>query len=214
MSGRQRGGPLVCGDVSVAGCGGSSGWLLWYDGFVSRWENEPGALRPSAHGGAGLVNTSPVGLFVTWTVYGTHLPGDWRGWRRRQGGPRHAQPRLELWHRSQLKYDVVTLDAAMRRVAEAALVEICRVRKWSLWAVAVRSNHVHVVVTAPEYDPEVVRDQLKAKATKELREVFPVWVDRPVWSAKGDIEFLDSEAEIEECVLYVAVAQDRKDRDL
>jgi REP element-mobilizing transposase RayT len=159
------------------------------------------------------MNTSPAGLFITWTVYGTHLPGDACGWRHRQTGSPPPRPRLELWHRNRLQHEVITLDDAMRQVAEAAIVEICAVRAWSLWAVAVRSNHVHVVVTAPEYDPELVRDQLKAKATRELRRASSIWNDRPVWSTKGDIEFLDSEPEIEQCVLYTAVAQDRKDRD-
>ena len=100
----------------------------------------------------------------------------------------------------------------MRRVTEAAILEICGVRSWSPWAISVRSNHVHVVVTAPEYRPALVRDQLKAKATRELRRKFSVWRERPVWTEKGDIEFLDSEADIEQCVTYVTEAQDRKDR--
>ncbi len=159
------------------------------------------------------MSTSPLGLFITWTVYGTFLPGDSRGWRHRAAGPQLARPRLETWHRDRLQYEVITLNDPMRRVAEDAIREICCVRSWSLWAVAVRSNHVHVVVTAPEYVPELVRDQLKAKATKELRSGFPVWRDRPAWSAKGDIEFLDSESDIEQSVVYVVEAQDRKDRD-
>lgn len=101
----------------------------------------------------------------------------------------------------------------MHRVAEESIREICSVRSWSLWALSVRSNHVHVVVTAPEYAPQLVRDQLKSKATRGLRHAFPVWNVRPVWSAKGDIEFLDSEHNIEQCVVYVVEAQNRKDRD-
>ena len=101
----------------------------------------------------------------------------------------------------------------MRVVVEAAINEICQFRGWHLWAVSVRTNHVHTVVTAPEYDPELVRDQMKAKATRELRDGFTTWQDRPVWSRKGDIEFLDTEDDIEACVIYVNEVQDRKDRD-
>lgn len=158
------------------------------------------------------MNASPLGLFITWTVYGTFLPGDARGWKHRGVGPQTARPLLETWHRDRLSHDVITLDDSMRRIAEAAIREICGVRSWSLWAMSVRSNHVHIVVTAPEYDPKLVRDQLKAKATMELRRAFPVWKDRPVWTEKGDIEFLDRETEIQQCVVYVREAQDRKDR--
>jgi hypothetical protein len=70
-----------------------------------------------------------------------------------------------------------------------------------------------VVVSAPNYRPELVRDQLKAKATKELRLAFPNWMDRPVWTTRGDIEFLDSEVEIEQSASYVREAQNRKARD-
>ena len=101
----------------------------------------------------------------------------------------------------------------MQSVADAAIREVCRVRSWSLWAIAVRSNHVHAVITAPEYKPALVRNQLKAKATLELRRAFAAWNDRPVWTEKGDIEFLDSETDIERCVVYVTEAQDRKDCD-
>tara|TARA_R110002049_G_scaffold27321_2_gene94357 strand:+ start:630191 stop:630532 length:342 start_codon:yes stop_codon:yes gene_type:complete len=111
-------------------------------------------------------------------------------------------------------HDVIVLDHSMQRTTDAAVREICGVRSWTLWAVSVRTNHVHLVVTAPEYDPRLVRDQLKAKATKELRLAFDIWKDRPVWTAKGDIEFLDTESDIEQCVLYVNEAQDRKDRDV
>ena len=158
------------------------------------------------------MNTTPLGLFITWTVYGTFLPGDARGWRHRSKGNQLARPRLAVWHRDRLNHDVITLDESMRSVAEAAIREICHVRSWSEWAISARSNHVHVVVTAPEYKPTLVRDQLKAKATMELRRAFSVWKGRPVWTEKGDIEFLDSDADIEECVIYVTEAQDRKDR--
>ena len=72
---------------------------------------------------------------------------------------------------------------------------------------------MHVVVSAHGYKPKLVRDQLKAKATKELRRSFAVWENRPVWTERGDIEFLDHETDIEQCVMYVAEAQDRMNRD-
>ena len=163
--------------------------------------------------GALTVNTAPLGLLLTWTVYGTFLPGDSRGWKNRAAGLKIAQPVLETWHRDRLNHDVVLLDDPMRDEVESALREICEFRSWTLWAVSARSNHVHVVVSAPEYKPTLVRDQLKGKATRELRRMSSTWVDRPVWTEKGDIEFLDSESEIQECVLYVNEAQDRKGRD-
>jgi len=159
------------------------------------------------------MDTSPLGLFITWTVYGTFLSGDDRGWKHRSDGTQLARPLLESWHRDRLNHNVITLDDSMQSVAETAIHEICRVRSWSVWATSVRTNHVHIVVTAPQYKPNLVRDQLKAKATMELRRAFPVWKDRPVWTEKGDIEFLNNETDIQQCSVYVCEAQDRKDRD-
>ena len=101
----------------------------------------------------------------------------------------------------------------MRTVALEAIARHCRYKRWTLHAADVRSNHAHVVVTAPGRDPSLVRDQLKATATDHLRRRFSVWVDRPVWTRKGDIEFLDDEAEVESTSIYVGYAQDRKGRD-
>ena len=119
------------------------------------------------------------------------------------------RPKLEQWHADRLKYPVVLLDGQMRNVAESAIREICGFRDWMLLGVSVRSNHVHVVVSASSHHPDLVRDQLKAKATTELRKSSTVWKDRPVWTKNGDIEFLDTENDIENCVIYVSEAQDR-----
>ena len=159
------------------------------------------------------METSPTSLFITWTVYGTFLPGDDRGWRHRTRGSIDAQPLLETWTRNRLNHDILLLEKCMRDIVESAIGEICAFRGWKLWAVSARTNHVHAVLTAPGYEPTLARDQLKAKATRELRRVYDVWKNRPVWAAKGDIEFLDTEDDIEQCVIYVTEAQDRKGRD-
>ncbi|MEM8734509.1 MAG: transposase [Planctomycetota bacterium] len=157
-------------------------------------------------------DNSPAALFITWTVYGTFLPGDQRGWRHRTDGSRRPNSALQRWHADRLKHDIILLDSPMRTTVETAIHEICKYRSWTLWAASSRSNHTHVVATAPA-SPTIVRDQLKAKATRELRLAFPVWKDRPVWSSKGDIEFLDSQLDIEVCAAYVTEAQDRKHRE-
>ncbi|HBE66735.1 MAG TPA: hypothetical protein DDW52_01170 [Planctomycetaceae bacterium] len=149
----------------------------------------------------------------TWSNYGTFLPDDRRGWRHRDKGEQSAQPLLEQWHRDRLKHNVVLLDLAMRQLSETALLEICQHRKWRHWASSARSNHVHAVVSFRAHSPKQVMEQLKAKATRELRQAFAIWRDRPVWSANGDIQFIDDEDELETCVQYVNEAQDRKGRD-
>ncbi len=68
-----------------------------------------------------------------------------------------------------------------------------RIRGWKLWIANPRTNHVHVVVTAVGYAGDKVRDQLKANCTRGIREVDQQFADRPVWTTKGDVEFLETE---------------------
>ena len=54
-------------------------------------------------------------------------------------------------------------------VVETAIRETCRIRKWELLALNVRTNHVHAVVSTKQI-PERVLNALKANATRRLRE--------------------------------------------
>ena len=159
------------------------------------------------------MNASPLGLFLTWTVYGTHLPGHQTGWRHRNDGPRLPCTNLATWHNSRLNHERTMLEPAMQSTVADAMKEICEFRGWTLWTSSVRSNHVHVVLSAQTHAPRIVRDQLKAKSTRELRLKHSNWRYRPVWSRNGDIQFLDTDHAIEECCIYVGEAQDRKGRN-
>ena len=88
----------------------------------------------------------------------------------------------------------------------------CELRSWKLWAASVRQNHVHVVVTAFGYPANKVRDQLKANCTRAIRQIDPQFIDRPVWTSKGDMQDVKREEELERVIDYVSVAQDRMGR--
>jgi REP element-mobilizing transposase RayT len=151
----------------------------------------------------------PLAFFITWTVYGSHLQGDERGWRRRRKGNQLPQPRLAKWRRERLKYDVIVLSSEQRAVVEAVCRCHCEHRYWHLWEVNARSSHVHVVVTATGYSGKIVRDQLKANCTRGLRERWSQFRDRVVWTIGGDWEYIIREEDLETVCLYVREAQDR-----
>jgi REP element-mobilizing transposase RayT len=155
----------------------------------------------------------PIAFFITWTVYGTHLQGDERGWQRRRKGPQESQPRLARWHHERLKYEVLLLSVEQRSIVEQKCQEHCDYRGWRLWAVNARSNHVHAVVTACRYSGKSVRDQLKANCTGGLRKQWTVFCDRPVWTLGGDWECVNSDDDLETICQYVLEAQDQKERD-
>ncbi len=154
----------------------------------------------------------PKGYFITWTVYGTFLQGDARWWRKTDAGEQPPQPLLEQWHRDRLKHDVILLNDEHRKVVESEIEYHCKNRGWKLWIVNPRTNHVHVVATAPGYAGDKVRDQLKANCTRGLRGIDERLVGRPVWTAKGDVEFLKTDDDLEQAILYAGEAQDRMGR--
>ena len=157
------------------------------------------------------MHPGPLALFLTWTTYGDHLPGDARGWSRhgRRGLPGHAGK--EQFAREQMLEPACVLTPPQRDSVRDTIARHCEIRGWPLQAVAVRMNHVHAVVSAPGTEPAEVRRQLKAWTTRRLKQVDPGrtrW-----WTEGGDIEFLDTEADVAGAVEYVLIAQDRKGRD-
>jgi REP element-mobilizing transposase RayT len=160
------------------------------------------------------MNHDPLAYFITWTVYGTFLQGDSRWWSHRRQGKTKPQPRLEQWHRHRLKHDVLLLTAEQRPIVETEICRLCDFRGWHLWTANPRTNHIHVVVTAALHSGTQVRDQLKANCTRVLRERYPIFKDRPVWSVGGDWKGINAEDDLEAVVEYATDVQDRKSRDL
>ena len=137
-----------------------------------------------------------LAYFLTWTTYGTWLPGDERGWVLKGEG--FQQPNLvrKTLSSERMVEKHCLLDGKEREIVEQTIREHCRIRGWDLHAVNCRTNHVHVVVTA-NTDSKTVRDQLKAWCTRRLKEnsnEIPVrsnwWTERGSRRSIGDSESL------------------------
>jgi len=172
---------------------------------ISRRALAPGFLGDTAN----MIADDPIAFFITWTVYGSRLQGDVRGWRRRRHGDQEPQPRLAEWRRERLKHEVMLLSPEQRVVVECECQRHCDYRGWHLWAANARSTHVHIVVTAAGYSGKTVRDQLKANGTRGLRERWPQFRDRAVWTVGGDWVCINHEDDLESICLHVREAQDR-----
>jgi REP element-mobilizing transposase RayT len=112
----------------------------------------------------------PLAYFLTWSTYGTWLPGDERGWIEHGRGWQLPDPVRKLEAEARMTEDACRLDEQQRRIVEEQVAETCAIRGWRLHAVNCRSNHMHVVVTA-NVGPKTVRNQLKAWCTRRLREL-------------------------------------------
>jgi REP element-mobilizing transposase RayT len=79
---------------------------------------------------------------------------------------------------------------------------------WELFALAVRTNHVHVVVGHAGLRPEAMVSQFKAWATRRLREAGCVGADTPVWVRHGSMGYLWNEGDVRDAVTYLEEGQD------
>ena len=153
-------------------------------------------------------NDEPLAFFITWTVYGTWLQGDVRGWKRRMKGHQKPQPLLADWRRDRLKHAIVLLNVSDREAVNAECQRLSNFRGWHLWKVNARTNHVHAVVTARGFAGDKVRDQLKANCTRVLRECRIEFHDRPVWTTGGDWDCINAGDDLEAVIQYASEAQD------
>ena len=116
----------------------------------------------------------PLAYFITFRCYGTWLPGDERGWTDRPVSAhdvplRSHHPGLHPVAEEAMAESPFVLDGPRRGIVDAAIRDVCAHRGWTLHALNVRTNHVHLVVTA-DSAPEQVMTTLKAWSTRRLRE--------------------------------------------
>src|SRR5438105_1204310 len=87
-----------------------------------------------------------LAYFITWTTYGSWLPGDERGWVLAGKGVQ-APDLLRREKASALMTEgALVLTPEQRLVVEKTVAEHCLIRSWQLHIVNCRTNHVHVVV--------------------------------------------------------------------
>jgi hypothetical protein len=146
-------------------------------------------------------------FLVTMSCYGARLPGDARGSfdHIRQGERRPLAPnpaRVE-YHQREMRQDAFLLSSPIaREVVGASIVEVCRLRNWSLGALHVRTTHVHAVVGTAAAPVRILIDW-KAYATRALRSSGFVAEDRVVWARGGNIHRLDSPEAVRDAIRYV-----------
>src|SRR6267154_6875756 len=110
----------------------------------------------------------PLAYLITFRCYGTWLHGDKRGSIDRFHNA-YKSPYIEpnpRWHRHNaqaLEGEPVILDARRRTSVERAIRETCKLRKWHLHALSVRTNHVHVVVCIGTLNPKRALNRIKGQ---------------------------------------------------
>ena len=147
----------------------------------------------------------PPTYFITWTTYGTWLPGDERGWvAKGKPGIQFPNGQLQDVAARRLAFDPVYLDPVQRQIVEAAIEEEAIFRGGRLHARNARTNHVHLVVTIDE-EGEKTRDRFKAWCSRKLNETYgkhPIW-----WTRGGKVVKAGDDAHFENVVRYTVDGQ-------
>ena len=160
----------------------------------------------------------PVAYFLTWTCRGARLHGDAKGSvDRAHNGFGSPLVQADAWREAgelARMGDVskVVLAPEHQSVVHAAVSGVCEHRSWKLLALAVRSNHVHLVVNAPRHSPESVMQLCKSWATRRLREAGVFDSQAPVWTRHGSTRYIWDESGLSEALDYVVNQQDNRRR--
>lgn len=139
--------------------------------------------------------------FLTWTTYGTWLPGDARGfvgpvWDdekdrlviHNQVGTDFDRnmPALAKASQQKLKCSPIYLNVAQAECVAKQFEETARYRQWRLWAYAVMRNHVHLCLGVPgDPEPENILRDFKAYASRSLNKHWSRPASGTWWTESG-----------------------------
>ena len=85
-----------------------------------------------------------LGYMLTWTAYGSWLQGDRRKYVKK-GQILDPNPSLERKNKENMKYPKVSLNAVQREIIEKAIIDESAGLNQKIYAIAVGSNHIHLV---------------------------------------------------------------------
>ena len=142
--------------------------------------------------------------FLTWTTHGSWLPGDERGWvDRRTLGVQPPDPAKQGRAQHILRGQPVRLTPQQRQIVHNAVADTCRAKGWTVFALNVRSNHVHVVLEAPDETPEHVLSGLKAWASRTLNQALPQVRPPKWWTRHGSTRYIKTPESLRRAIEYV-----------
>ena len=157
------------------------------------------------------MGSAVLAYLITFTTYGSRLHGDRRGSVSRTANqfdtPVEApDPKREAREAGSLRNPPPLLDEARRTTVRATIEEVCRHRQWTLWTTNVRTNHVHIVVTATQ-PADLVMRSMKSWATRRLVLEGLVARGERLWTRHGSTRYMWSEQDVDAACRYVREGQ-------
>ena len=102
-----------------------------------------------------------------------------------------------------LTHPPYSLEGHRPWIVRDAIADLADKRGWTLWAAHVRTEHLHVVVTAPGGDIDRVMTDLKAAGSFRLNRAYPADNGRKLWTRHGSTRYVWNETQLAAIIDYV-----------
>jgi REP element-mobilizing transposase RayT len=147
-----------------------------------------------------------LAYLITFTTYGARLHGSEKGSvddeHNVYGTPLvRTDPERQRRSQEAMTEPAYTMSPPEREIVRNAIINLVAERAWLLLAAHVRSNHVHVVISA-ERQPERIMSDLKARASRDLSRSRFDHADRRRWARHGSTRHLFEEEHVEAAIRY------------
>jgi hypothetical protein len=74
----------------------------------------------------------PIAFFITWTCYGTWIPGDERGWHQWSKGMQPPNDFFKITAEANMKEPEFLLSKDDGKIVELTVKKHCEIRGWTL----------------------------------------------------------------------------------
>lgn len=140
-----------------------------------------------------------IGYMVTWTTYGTWLPGDKRGYVK-QGKTMTGDPKILKASQILQKSETVTLDSEQKAIIRRAILQEAERIGHMIEALVVCTNHIHLVACHCEKSIESIVSRYKNVAMFAIYKEGSV---RHIWTRGFDKRFCFNEKSLNQRIEYV-----------
>jgi REP element-mobilizing transposase RayT len=141
-----------------------------------------------------------LGYLLTWTTYGTWLQGNNKKGYVKNGVIYGPNELLANANKQKLKNTPVVLTSMQREIIEIAIREKAKKLGQKIFALAVCSNHVHIVVDYTTKDIGLVVRRYKTAGLKVMRHFG---FSGKLWTKGFDKKFCFDEQALRERINYV-----------
>ena|SRR3990167_2574289 len=90
-----------------------------------------------------------------------------------------------------------------------SIISTCKHYQWRLFAIRVRSNHVHLIVQSP-VTPEKIMIQLKSYASRALNDFTNTKISKKHWTRHGSTRYIWSFKFLYPVIRYVIDEQGKR----